>query len=261
MLIMKRLKFLYTGIALVAVLGGLFLAQIMWAPQAFACATGESSVNFGAGEMCCPSGAASSAEDCMTAKYINPLIKVLASVAGVAVVGGLIWGGIQYSSSAGDPQKVAKGKKTIVSALTGLVAFLLLGSFIQFMAPVSFAGSTGDCSRSFLGLKTWYAYLPTNYVDAKTCTVAADLPLLPIAKNDPGIIAPVALAIVDNLLRIAALVALAFVIVGGTRYITSQGQPNETKLALSSIINALIGLAVAMFAAVIVSFLGKALFT
>ena len=75
--------------------------------------------------------------------------------------------------------------------------------------------------------------------------------------GSPGVLPQVLLAITDSLLRIAALVAVVFVIVGGVKYMTSQGEPAQTKQALSSIINALIGLAVAMVAALVVSYIGR----
>ncbi len=211
------------------------------------------------GRVCCPTGSQGDATSCAVAKYVNPLIRLLAIVAGVAVVGGIIWGAIQYGSSAGDPQKVAKGKRTITQALVGLVAFLLLGSFVQFMTPYNVVQTSGvSCQRQFLGLKTWYAYIPQNQINPQTCNVSQDLPLLPSGGN-VGVIPAVALAIVDDLLIVTAYIAIAFIVTGGIQYITSQGTPDITKRAQSTIINALIALAVALVARGVVVFLGKAL--
>jgi hypothetical protein len=109
------------------------------------------------------------------------------------------------------------------------------------------------CNQTgFLGLVPWYHYLPDSKFqgcDIKNFTVLggkSDLPL-------------VLLAVVDDLLRIAGLVAIAFVIVGAVRYVTSQGNPDDAAKAQSTIINALIGLAVAMISVAIVSFLGARL--
>lgn len=52
---------------------------------------------------------------------------------------------------------------------------------------------------------------------------------------------------------------MAFVIVGAAKYITSQGEPDRAKQARDSIINALIGLAIAIVAAGVVSFIGNKL--
>jgi hypothetical protein len=65
------------------------------------------------------------------------------------------------------------------------------------------------------------------------------------------------LAIIDDLLIIAGLAAVVFVIYAGIRYITSQGSANETAQAQSTIIYALIGLAITVIAIPTVSYLGN----
>ena len=67
----------------------------------------------------------------------------------------------------------------------------------------------------------------------------------------------IALALLDDLIRIAALVAVGYVIYGGIQYSTSQGSPDATKKAQSTIINALIGVSMAVLAASIVAFIGN----
>lgn len=118
--------------------------------------------------------------------------------------------------------------------------------------------ATGTCDKSggFFGLKPWWAYLPNSSFlsgDRSTCEITnfnffgggqtSDIPL-------------VLLAVVDDLLRIAGLVAVGFIIYGAFQYIASQGSPDQTARAQSTILNALIGLAVAITAIVFVSFLG-----
>jgi len=197
--------------------------------------------------------------------YINPFIKLLAAIAGISIVIGIIVGGLQYSSSAGDPGKVAAAKKKMASALIALVCFMFLASFIRFVAPGEITGTAPvnspnaqKCSSSFLGLKPWFAYLPPDKFDrdGKTCSVT-NFEFLP--KTGMSDLVPVALAIADDLLRIAGLVAVAFVMVGGIKYVTSQGEPDATKQAKDTIINAIIGLLVAMIAVTIVTFIGRSL--
>lgn len=240
--------------------------------SALTCAPGEVEHKSFAGlKMCCPKkyyNTKNGSESCIIGKYVNPAIYGLSMIAGIAIIAGVIAGGIRYASSAGDPQKVTKAKASITHALIALVAFMLLGSFFQFFVPggvtPSKAASTakGGCQAygRFIGLKTWYAYLPNNSFNPD-CTVKDDVTVMPTydsASGDriPGVLPQIILAIADNLLRIAALVAVAFVMVGGVKYLTSQGQPNDTKTALSTIINALIGLAIALVAALIVNYIG-----
>ena len=58
-------------------------------------------------------------------KIIGNVVKDLMFVGGFVAVGFLIYAGIQYITSAGDPGKVAKASKSISAALTGLVICIL----------------------------------------------------------------------------------------------------------------------------------------
>lgn len=68
-------------------------------------------------------------------KYIDPLIQFLSALVGVAVVGSIIIGGIQYSSSGGDPQKAAAAKNRIRDAIIALVTFIALYALLNFLIP------------------------------------------------------------------------------------------------------------------------------
>jgi hypothetical protein len=70
----------------------------------------------------------------IVAKYLNPFIKFL----GVTV--GVIWGGIEYSSSGGDPQKSASGKDHITMAIIALLGYFFIYAAIHFLLP---GGTTG----------------------------------------------------------------------------------------------------------------------
>jgi cytochrome bd-type quinol oxidase subunit 2 len=64
--------------------------------------------------------------------------------------------------------------------------------------------------------------------------------------------------IVNALLVLAAVAAIIFVILGGVRYITAQGDEDAVEQAKNTIIYAIIGLIVIMLAAVIVNFVLQA---
>lgn len=70
---------------------------------------------------------------CLVQAYINPLIALLSAFVGVAAVVGIIWGAILYTQSGGDPAQAAAGKKKITNALIGLIAFIFLYAFLQFI--------------------------------------------------------------------------------------------------------------------------------
>lgn len=212
--------------------------------------------------MCCPK-AATDRTSCLVLKYINPAVKLLAAMAGVAVVFGIMMGGMQYASSQGDPQKTAAAKGRITKSLVALFTFFFLYSMLQFLspgglstnpAPVGGAASAETCSKDFFGLKPWFAYLPKESFSAN-CQVD-NFRLLGDDSGD-SMLPSVALAIVDDILRVTALVAVAYVIIGGIKYTTSQGEPENTKKARETIVNALIGLVIAIVAASIVSFIGS----
>lgn len=67
--------------------------------------------------------------------YVNPFIKFMGALVGVAVVMSIVMGGIQYGSSGGDPSKVTAAKNRIRNALVALVAFLFLLTALNFLLP------------------------------------------------------------------------------------------------------------------------------
>lgn len=117
-----------------------------------------------------------------------------------------------------------------------------------------------NANANFFGIPTWYKYLVTSgrmktVTDPHSGIVSCDLDGgLKWAEGDLVLIF---LGILDICLRIAALVAVGFVIYGGISYITSEGSPDQTKNAQTTIINALIGLIIAILATAIVSFVGN----
>lgn len=68
-------------------------------------------------------------------QYLNPFIKFLGILAGIAVTIGIIVGGIQYSASGGDPQKVASAKKHIRNSILALLVYFFLYAFLKFIIP------------------------------------------------------------------------------------------------------------------------------
>jgi hypothetical protein len=67
--------------------------------------------------------------------YVDPLINVLAAAVGVVVTISIVIGGIQYSSSAGDPGKMQAAKQRIINALIALIGFFLFYAVLQWLVP------------------------------------------------------------------------------------------------------------------------------
>ena len=59
--------------------------------------------------------------------------------------------------------------------------------------------------------------------------------------------------IINWILIVVGIIAVLFIIIGGIRYATSAGDPDKVKKAKNTILYAMIGLAVALLAAVIVN--------
>ena len=68
-------------------------------------------------------------------KYVNPAIVLLTVIFGLIVVVAIIIGGIQYSTSSGDPQKAAAAKSRITKAIIAVVAYLFLFAALRFLVP------------------------------------------------------------------------------------------------------------------------------
>lgn len=69
----------------------------------------------------------------------------------------------------------------------------------------------------------------------------------------------IGIALIEILLRVAALVAVGYIIYAGFQYLTSNGDPERAKHGKDTILNALIGLVIAIIATVLVGFLGQRL--
>lgn len=114
-----------------------------------------------------------------------------------------------------------------------------------------------DCAaKTFFGLPVWYKYLEVKTEVLKSsgktyCRV--------VIGRDPQKLLLIGLGIIDILLRLIAMVAIGFVVYGGVKYIISRGEPDKINNARSTIINALIGLAIAAVSAGVVSFVGRSL--
>lgn len=121
-------------------------------------------------------------------------------------------------------------------------------------APTTYIAKTAaQCSvgSGFFGLPTWYKYIKRFDNDC-----VPQVSFLKNGKIDGTVMIQVALAIIDILLRVGALIAVGFVIYGGFLYVTSQGEPDGTKRGRQAIVNALVGLVVAIMASAIVTFIG-----
>jgi ABC-type Fe3+ transport system permease subunit len=125
---------------------------------------------------------------------------------------------------------------------------MILHNLVQFAATCRPKGS-------IFGFPTWYKYLDGQQVKSIDITGQTVRPCTPVL-NGLDDVWKVVFAIIDLLLRIAILAAIGFVLAGGVKFMTSQGQPDKIKAAITTLINALIGLVIAVAAATAVAYIG-----
>ena len=75
--------------------------------------------------------------------FIHSIIQILVTLAGLTATGFLIWGGIGYITSSGNPESLDRSKKTISYSVVGLVIVLaafVLSNIITQLATSAFGG-------------------------------------------------------------------------------------------------------------------------
>jgi hypothetical protein len=103
-------------------------------------------------------------------------------------------------------------------------------------------------TNSFFFLPTWYAYLPTQADPLGKC-----VPFI----HFPGGIWLIGLALLEILLRLAGFVAVISIIYAGIEYMTTQGNAEKGVAARKRVVNTIIGLAIVIIAAELVSYAGN----
>lgn len=113
-----------------------------------------------------------------------------------------------------------------------------------------FAAACTPPSSGFFGIPTWYKYLPgEDVIDGISGQISCTPKL-----NSLSDVWLIGAAVIDILLRIAALMAIGYIVVAGINYIRSQGQPDQTAKAQRTLVNAVVGLVIAIIATVMVNF-------
>ena len=144
---------------------------------------------------------------------------ILRATAIVAVLF-IIFGGFRFITANGNPSAVASAVKMIMNACIGFVGAMVGGSV---------------------------TYLIWNEVIGKNTTG--------IPQNDPG--AMIGLILDGFIYPVAGSLALVMIIVGGINYSTSMGDPGKVAKAKNTILYAIVGLVVVIFAFAITSFLNQ----
>jgi Type IV secretion system pilin len=138
-----------------------------------------------------------------------------------------------------------------------LIVIAMSSIFVIAPAQPAFAVASAQCQKnSFFGLPTWYKYLDVVYDSTSESCVITN-------KGDDAVSVGflIGLAVFEILLAIAGLLAVVFVTYGGYKFIIAQGEPDKIAGARKTILNALIGLVIAVLASQIVAFIARILTT
>lgn len=74
-------------------------------------------------------------DNCGIVKLVVFVTNILGGIAGIVIVGVLIWGGIMYSMAGADPSKITAAKGKIVNALTALLLYVFGFALLQWLVP------------------------------------------------------------------------------------------------------------------------------
>lgn len=119
-----------------------------------------------------------------------------------------------------------------------LAIFAVFG--FAFTAPAAPVGASSHCDYTVLTFPTWH-----NGLTNRDCEVEFD------ELND---LWRIALNIVEILIQLAGYAAVVLIVWGGIKFVLSQGSPDKISDARTTIMNAVIGLVVALAAVAIVRF-------
>lgn len=149
----------------------------------------------------------------------------------------------------------------IKQKLLGLSVFALFAASLVSLVPATptYAAANPGCDDNrFLTLPPWYRGLTTG----ADCEISVDSITGGTTQSDKLriFIQVLALNIVEILLQVVAYVCVAFIIIGGFKYITSAGSADGNSSGRQTIQNALIGLVISIASVGIVNFIGGDLF-
>ena len=129
-----------------------------------------------------------------------------------------------------------------------IMLVLVFASCIFMLQSGTVHAAPKEC-RSKFGIPTWYRYLPTN----GDCEVKND------SSSRTKTIPLIILGFIDIALWLAGLLAVVMIIWGGYLFLLSNGDPGKIANGRNTILNAVIGLIIAILASQIVKFIASKL--
>jgi hypothetical protein len=183
-------------------------------------------------------------------------INILTAGVGVVALGGIVYGAILYISAGGAAEQVKKAMGIFTNVVIGVIAFAGMFALLNFLVPGGLfntptdpPASPADCEGRILGVPPWFRGLAVIDGDGN-CGIAAPSDA---AGGLQGFIWKIALNIVEMGMVIAAYVAFLIILYSGFLFLTNGSNPSVVEKARTGIINAVIGLAIALAAIAIVN--------
>lgn len=129
------------------------------------------------------------------------------------------------------------------------VLLAVFASCLMLFNVILIPAASASCNANagaFEVFPRWYKYLELDANCNVTNFGVDDIPKIGIA-------------IIEILLRVAGFIAFVFTVMAGFKFVLSRGNPNEAAKARQTLIDAIIGIAIASVASVFVAFLGRTL--
>lgn len=109
--------------------------------------------------------------------------------------------------------------------------------------------ASAACNDRLLTFPAWFRGLTTQNCDIES----------PTEKGIGRFIWKIVLNVVEFMLQLVAYISVAYIIVGGFKYMTSSGSPDGMTKAKRTITNAVVGLVISIFSVAIVNVVVNAL--
>jgi TRAP-type C4-dicarboxylate transport system permease small subunit len=179
-----------------------------------------------ANQICNPLGG----NDQTVPDFVQLVMKAIANIIGLIAISMIVYAGVRFLISNGDPAKIKEAKSSLTYTVAGFV-----------VAVMAYAGVLAI--ENFLGVES---VTPTNGIDE---------PFNPFNVGLRGLVSNV----LTNTILISGLVAMFMIILNGFRYLTARGDEDQIKVAKSGLLWSILGLVIILFAYVIISAVARLL--
>ena len=161
--------------------------------------------------------------------FFSKTIEFVGTLIGLMAIAMLVYAGVRILMANGDPTKIGEAKKSLTYTIAGFV-----------ISVMAYAGILAV--ENFIGVRN---------IDYSSPTTGITNPL------SSGTLQGFVESIIQNVLKLSGLVALFMIILNGFRYLSARGDDQQVTKAKTGLTWSVIGLALILFAYVIINALAK----